>query len=321
MITPPAPLPPIAAFTPDEYVKLKSGPTAWLLKPILPLGGAALMYGTAKAGKSCLAMQIALAVATGASWLNLPPVEEARPVLYAQFDNPRSTWQERTENLRRMQIIPEGLGTLHLLDRESAPYPFNILDPTHAEAFRQLVRTIDPALVVVDTLREAYRGDEDKSSMMQQVLSTFTLVCRPAALLYVHHGKKLPSDTDQEHSLMDGGRGSSYIPGAVDTVLSLRARDKRGTLVYQGRAVAETTTKLNQHPESFLWHLRDAPVKVEDAFTAMTRMVMEDAELESDRARATKLAVLSGKTFDQCRHAVRAAKDAVGVKHDTDGGQ
>lgn len=289
----------VTSYTFDEYLALPSGPSDWLIEPILPAGGRAIIFAPPKAGKSSFALQLAIALARGEALLDYPVSHKAK-VLYAQVDNPRSLWQARLRKLGAHGIPLPPPDMLRFLDRESMPFPFNILAPAHAAAFAREVKAQAPGLVIVDTLRESFRGDENESDRLQQVFSTFTLCCRPSALLYVHHGKKSPNDPMMEPSLMDAGRGSSYIPGAVDTVLHLKAKGRRADLIFQGRAIEETTRHIVQNEDTFLWSL-----SADEAFHSQAKAVLADPSLDSDRARARHLAEVSGRPEENCRTLLR----------------
>lgn len=311
----------IQAYTPDAYIGLKSGPDEWLVENFIPKGGSGIVWGSPKAGKSCLSLGLALALGNGEPFLSFP--QASAKVLYIMLDNPRTSWRRKMEMLKEKGLLrPET--NIRFVDRESAPYPFSITNEEHMQALRALVNAERPDLVVIDTLRESYRGDENDSDRLQQVMSTFSLACRPAALLYVHHGKKPPSDEAHAPSLMDSGRGSSYIPGAVDTVMSLRGfkphLDKstgeiirKGTLTMQGRTLEEQDLALHQDQDTYLWTL--APSKEDPAqkWKAAVAEVLSDAlSYETDKERVEELARRFGKSPEACQKAITRAKRAMG---------
>jgi len=218
------------ALSVDEYLKLKSTQT-WLIKPLLPVGGTLLLYGDPKAGKSFLALQLAQ-VLTGnrKDFLGFHPclTDPPQPVVYVQLDTPRSLWQERLEDLKQRDL---SFDRLYLSDRESLDtWPFDILKFEHHSLLRDLVSTHNPSTVIIDTLKETNRCEENKSELQQVVVQALRAATHPAALVLVHHAKK-PMD---EHvpDLLGDIRGSSYFAGAVDTIMRLTSSG----LYYVGRA-------------------------------------------------------------------------------------
>jgi RecA-family ATPase len=282
-------------FSPSEYVKLATGPTAWLLEPLIPKGGSAVLWGASKSGKSVLGLQMVQALSKGEDFLSFPNARRGK-TLYLQIDIPRSLWITRQKHLADNGVHFDD-HFYKIADKESAPFPFSILQEDHYKALRVLVDAEKPDLVIVDTLRESFRGDENDSDRLQQVMASFTLACRPAAILYIHHGKKEGGKGD-ERSLVDQGRGSSYVPGAVDTILSLKAfkpfvnKDtgeliKKGQLSLTGRAVAEQDVALVQDQTTYLWHL--APSKAADPIVTAVLEIMEDLSFDSDVQRSEVL--------------------------------
>ena len=51
-------------------------PPSYLIEPILPAGSLAVLYGPSSVGKTFLALDMALCVATGTDWLDHYPVKK-----------------------------------------------------------------------------------------------------------------------------------------------------------------------------------------------------------------------------------------------------
>lgn len=298
-----------------QYIDLPAPATPWLVDKLIPVGGLVNLYGRQKGGKSFLAMQLALALALGhTEWLGRTLPGIPTKVLYVQLDTPRSLWQDRFKNLREAGvIIPDGSSFVNtpseypyqMEDKESAPYPFDILQPSHQNWLKEKVSLNKPELVILDILREVHRGDENDAGHMQQVLAQLDLACRPAAILMISHGKKPPSDPAIEVSLLDEGRGSSHVSARCDTIIRLRsaANGQTGTLSYQGRAAEETSIKLKRDLDTLFW--LQAGI---DPFKIQLNEVLSDKTLSSDRLKAQKLSELSSKSLEACRHAIRDAR-------------
>lgn len=230
----------------ESYSTLQSGPSSWVIEGLIPTGGLALLYGAPKTGKSMLALQLALAVTQGhPDFLSFPVTAPGR-VLYLQLDTPRSLWRDRITNWEAAGVDFTPWGTLAIEDKESAPFPFNILDARHSDWLRSAVASIEPSVVILDTWRESFRGDENDSSHAQIALASFVSAITPASGLIISHGKKPPEDPSHERGLMDEIRGSSYLPGAVDTIMRLRCKENAtvGRFATQGRALPFTSLPL-----------------------------------------------------------------------------
>src|SRR6266850_2844985 len=106
----------------DSYLNLPRDRSTWLLKPLIPISGACLLYGSPKTGKSYMGIQLALAL-TGQTtqWFGFPVVKPGR-VLYLQLDNPRSLWAQRFEDMIKKGGLKYDSDTLLLADRESIEF-------------------------------------------------------------------------------------------------------------------------------------------------------------------------------------------------------
>lgn len=232
------------ALSVEDYLSQKASQT-WLIKPLLPVGGTLLLYGDPKIGKSFAALQLAQAL-TGnrADFLGFEAPAQSAPVVYVQLDTPRSLWQERLEDLTQRG---HKFDRLFLSDRESLDtWPFDILKFEHHSLLKDLVSTYKPSAVFVDTLKETSRVEENKAELQQLVVQSIRAAVQPAALVLIHHAKK-PMD---EHvpDLLGDIRGSSYLAGAVDTIMRLTASG----LYYVGRA-AEGGVVRTRRESSGLW--------------------------------------------------------------------
>jgi len=239
----------------DSYMSLDTGPSAWLIDRVIPRGGVALLYGAPKTGKSMIAMELALAITQGQSSFMGFAIPKPGKVLYLQLDTPRSLWQERLRIWEQSGIDLTPHASLAIEDRESAPPMFNVRHAPHASWLAQAVATVNPDLVIVDVWRECFRGDENDSDVSQHALSSLLHATSPAATLILAHGKKPPADPSHSYGIMDEIRGSSHLPGAVDTVLRLRCRegDELGWMALQGRALEFTQFPLKRNSTG-LWY-------------------------------------------------------------------
>lgn len=265
-------------LTVNDYLSLPRDSQTWLLKPLIPVGGAALLYGAEKTGKSYLGVQLCHAISGGApDFLGFPVVKHGK-VLYLQLDTPRSLW-----SLRFSEMIKGGLKVTQdfmLADRETVEhYPFDILQPSHVSYLGAIVRIHNPVAVVIDTLRESHSGDEDSSTISRNVVANLVAATTPAALILISHSRK--PHPDAEKSLVADHRGSSYITGRMDAIMRLTPK----RLFYTGRAIEEGDVKL-ERVESGLWQ----PV-VDESGPAIEK-VLGDPSLTTMRSKARALAVM-----------------------------
>lgn len=283
-------------LTGAEYLALPREET-WLLKHLIPTGGAMTIYGDPKTGKSYAAIQLALALAgVEAHWLEFPVVT-AGNVVYVQLDTPRSLWASRLEDL---QEAGQPIDQLHLADRETLDtWPFDILLPSHFELLQESLRPLEPTAVIIDTLREAHSADENDSTAMRNVVAALVAATQPAALILVSHSRKPSSDIPPD--LMSDQRGSSYVVSRMDSICRLT----KHRLYYSGRAIEEGALKINRL-DNGLWEVDNSE------WLAHLKAVLSDPALTSIRQRAVELSKRTGKGEEACRSALRRLVERAG---------
>ena len=271
-----------------DYIALPSSPTTWLIDPLLPSGGAMLLYGDPKVGKSFAALQLAEAIQNGDHWLGF--LTHRGRVVYIQLDTPRNVWQARIHDLQQRGhlICPPYFTDRELLDT----WPFNILNLHHFVLLKEALIPIAPDLVIIDTLRESHAADENDSTPMQKVIAALVAATYPAALCLVSHARK-PSQ-DDGFSLMNDNRGSSYVVGRMDAIVRLTPKTAR----VGGRSIEEHTLPLERADSGF-WDLATG-----DLNQLMTS-VLRDPASTSVRAAAQILARKTTKSESACRGQLR----------------
>lgn len=181
---------------------LKIPPPEPLVHGWLDLDSLAVMYGRPKSGKTFVALDVALSVASGSWWHGHEVV--AGPVLYIAAEGRRgagnrvAAWLEQNH----LHDVPDGF---HLL--AMAP---SLLEQLMVDALGALVHELAPILVVVDTLaRVTPGGNENAAQDMGRFVSAVDELRRRcgACILVIHHSGK---DATQ------GARGHSSLLGAVD---------------------------------------------------------------------------------------------------------
>lgn len=263
----------------SEYIRRALPHGNWIVNPFLPVGGTLLIQGPPKLGKSFAATQLAAAIAFPApDWLGFP-IELHGPVLYLQADTPPAAWQARCELL--LDAGCKGIEAISFADRLVLPqFPFDIKDSASFSWLAKEASRLPYVAVVIDTLREVHRLDEDKSRDMQEVVAELSRAVSGVGLVLVHHTRK-PSG-DRPHSVINDSRGSSYLPGHADCIIGLSP--SRWTCA--GRTIEETTIPMMRLP-SGLWCRPNTPEQREALAQAnCLRELLENIGFESDYARA-----------------------------------
>lgn len=187
-----------------------------LIKPFMPAGGHCLLHGKRGLGKTQLAHTIALSVALGQPFLGEYEVAQDR-VFYVQADMTQQLQQDR---LRR--IIDAGVPATLPLRYMIFPGSFDCEAEAAAEAaWVDDLRSYDPGLVIVDTLRKSHAREENASDSAVHVYSAWRHICGPRpTILYLHHDRKtseLPREDNSEEF-----RGSGAWLDEADLGMHLR---------------------------------------------------------------------------------------------------
>jgi AAA domain len=111
----------LTAVRADELLAREIKPREMLLDPILPEQGVAMLYGYRGTGKTYLALGIAVAVASGGSFLKWK-APRPRNVLYVDGELPATTMQERVRTILGGCPPPENLKIV-TPDLQGCPMP------------------------------------------------------------------------------------------------------------------------------------------------------------------------------------------------------
>ena len=202
----------VTALTISDFLTLKLPERSFLLNPIIPQQGLALLYAPRGLGKTYAALSIALAVASGGEvydWHATSPHQ----VLYIDGEMPACSMQERLNGLSKgMKLTVPYPEFFQLItsDLQTVPMP-NLASAVGQQAIEALIQ--DTKLIVIDNLATLCRnGRENESDSWMPVQSwLLDLRRRGLSVLIVHHAGK---SGDQ--------RGTSAKEDIMDTVISLK---------------------------------------------------------------------------------------------------
>ena len=203
----------------DELLSVETPQREMLFDPMIPEGGYIVLYSPPKAGKSLLALEIALTVATGEARMG-QALRDPHSVMYFDFENGRSDIRERMEDMGFSQGDPR----LPLLRSHFHYLSFPPMDPLDTPKggadLAVAVEKLRPKLVVIDTAARVVEGEENSSDTYRRFhRHSATLLKRlNIALLMIDHSGKDPGKSV---------RGTSDKVGAADVVYQLTATGNR----------------------------------------------------------------------------------------------
>lgn len=197
----------------------------WTVDEVIPESGVGMVYGSPGAGKTFMALDLALAVARGlGQWMGRS-VKQGGVVYVAAEGNLRDRLHAY---LQHHKLATGDLDALRIVDAS-----INLLDPAAPAALSAAVELVmhdGVRLVVFDTLnRSMPGGDENGGDDMSRVIDAAAGLARRhgCAVIFIHHPGK---------DAARGARGHSSLLGAVDFELqALRDGDHRQVHVTKER--------------------------------------------------------------------------------------
>lgn len=195
----------------------------WLVDGILPAKTRGLMVADGKVGKSPLALDLALALASGSSWLGHVVKQRRRVAVVSREDAPEET-------SRRLKLLQAGSapraeyawGQIWLnTSAQSAAFLLDHLE--HVDALIAELKLEQFDLVIFDVLRDLHSGDENDNTVMSaimQALKRFQVEAGCAVLL-LHHISKA-----QSANIFRDARGAGAIHGWTEYGVGLSVTDE-----------------------------------------------------------------------------------------------
>lgn len=205
----------------------------WLIHRILPLGKVAILASPPGVGKSMLALQLALNVASIPSAVNPKfslggRVEAHGRVVVISAEDDEEEMHRRLNTLRGDDPMP---GKMHIVSLPDLGY-FTLVEgdarrsmapsPRWVALKQEILELDDVRLIVVDTLQAVSIGDLNAAEVAQAMMNELTELANQigASVLVLHHLVKGTAAVMQHgllnaHSAMDAIRGSGAIVGSA----------------------------------------------------------------------------------------------------------
>lgn len=191
----------------------------WLIEFLWALDAVGLLAAAPKVGKTWLAVETALAVATGRAALGRFAVRATGPVLFFGAEDDQAALRARFEAVALSRGVELGGAPIYFLDVGE----LRLDRPEHLVKLRATIAALKPRLVVLDPFVRMVSVDENSSQEVSAVLGSLRAIQRDlhVAVLVVHHMRKASSSY-----LGNQVRGSGDFAAWYDSALYLtRAGD------------------------------------------------------------------------------------------------
>jgi RecA-family ATPase len=168
----------------------------WLVPRRLPLANVTMLNGDGSAGKTTIALQLAVATIRGTDWLG-SIVDEPGPAIFFTAEEDKDEIHRRLAAIAEHQAIGlRDLARLHILCMPGSdtvlgiPDRFGVIHATPLfESLHVAATTIQPTLIAVEALADVFAGNENDRAQVRQfiaLLRRLALTTGAAVLLIAH---------------------------------------------------------------------------------------------------------------------------------------
>lgn len=204
------------------YCAMAQQPDQWVIDGLIEQGDQVIIAGAPKAGKSIMAVQMALAVASGGRFLRWK-VSKPQKVVYVNLEIREKNFGRRLEKqIYGWQNINSYSNFYGVQDYRT----IDVMDSRERRALADRIKNLEPALIVWDVLARMHSVDE-KDPGMKLVMQAIRMVSNDRAHIIVHHTRKPAQDSETAQTAYDI-RGSGAIHGECDLALILSRRPGQG---------------------------------------------------------------------------------------------
>lgn len=217
----------------------------WLIENIWVDKSRGLIAGNPGVGKTWLALDMLLSVASGQLCLGKYQAKKGA-VLLVEEEASELNLSRRLHCMARARgLAGTDLSNLHLLTRQFTKIPEDAVELFH------LMAGLDIKLVVFDSLRRFHGCDENSSSDMQKVLDAFARlsIMTEASIILIHHLAKGSRETDNR-PIFERMRGSGDLWAWRDCIIGVEGQEDADEAVcsFQFRdAEAQESIKIKRH--------------------------------------------------------------------------
>jgi hypothetical protein len=282
-----------------KYLQLPRRP--WLVHGVIREGTVVFLTAREGTGKSFVALEFAYCVAEGRPWYG-NEVQRGE-VVYVAAERGNSQ-RERIEALHRLKNYSPDSVTFF-------DFAFKFNNPDDLQLFHRAIGKLDfvPSLIIIDTLRASFDGDENNSWNAQRTMDAFAEIKQRygCTIVVLHHVNAFGKS-----------RGSSAFLGSADTELYMTESKARSV-----QRVYLTVRKQNNGRKWTKYQLDADEITFEEGFSSIvfnlsnTELVdvsPVDAEETNEREQNVLEAVeTAGGTIDSLRQLQRALDSLEGT--------
>lgn len=240
----------------------------YLIPKLIYHASTAKLYGPPGAGKTHVALDMALSVATGVPWMGGQVLERV-PVHFLMAEG------EAVNRLRVAAFVAKHGVSPEALENFVAIPQGVLLTPEGVKAYLELVATDEPGLVFLDTKNAMMAGDENSASDVGVMIRAMRLIRdagkRTAVVLVDHTGL-----ADESR-----GRGSNAVTAAMDTEIRVGKRRMGQAVIYTATVTRDKASSEDDAAE-FAFTLWPMDVERPEGVAQPPVVVWDDEVLKRD---------------------------------------
>jgi hypothetical protein len=246
----------VLPFLPAHRLAVQPAESRWLIEDLWAEEAVGIVGGEPKCCKSFLALDMAVAVASGEPCLRRFAVPRAGRVLLFAAEDALHIVRRRLDGICQAAGIP-----LTDLDVQVITAPSVRLDlEQDRQALKATIEELQPRLLILDPFVRLHRIDENISGEVAPLLAFLRDLQRRFHLgvVLVHHARKGAGNERAGQAL----RGSSEFHAWGDSNLYLRRRDDQLLLTIEHRAAASGSglhLELNEQGDALALEIAAAP--------------------------------------------------------------
>lgn len=228
----------------ESYGEMMSSPEefkGWLVKGFWGRRSHGIVAGMPKCFKSTLVHDLVVSVASGTPFLNKHPVDDPGPVVVVQNENSGYIMKDRTQKVIHQRGLDgwarkKGKHSVRICFPEELPITFinqqgfTLTNEDHRRQVEDIIREVQPVLVVFDPLYLMFEGDLNSSQELNPVLNWLLRLKREydTSVMLVHHYNK-GSGQNNGAPLRGGARmaGSIMLYGWVESAWYLTKTEEQ----------------------------------------------------------------------------------------------
>jgi len=204
---------------------------SWLIERLWTHQAVGIIGGSPKSGKTWLALEMAVSVASGSPCLDTFAVLSPGPVLLYAAEDTAADLRIRVETLARLHKVDFDRLDVHMITVDS----LRLDRAEHQDRLESTLLVYKPAMLILDPLVRVHGIDENIAGQVSMLLGYLRSLQRKtgAAIALIHHVRKSTSPTGAAgYSL----RGSGDLYAWLDSFLYLRMHQGQRTLSAEHRS-------------------------------------------------------------------------------------